>query len=584
MSVSYRTVIFILSILISLSYSAAQEFSPGPYGTGYTDIAGPFFLPDLNAETAGDVNFDGVLNVQDIIIVVGAVLGVNELSEEQFQEADTNTDGVIDILDIVSFVNMVLYPQPPGWDFEANWNGEESYIFIHYSALVNTSPALWASNTKQQLLENSPLNVHYFFLSDNFTYMADVANMQSEFETVLESLSPELQDHWRTHLHFIPVRSNNLGNWISDTIYGKYAFGIDRFQRIREVGYLGNPNGFTGTHMSYLAHEAIHYNQQWNLFGTLDLAMTEIAIFDSVLYSGGWSPTITSNIILPDDAALSTYTKMEVEAYMACAGYLDDNCDDYDRIAKLKVCEADGSDCREIARWITPFDRQPHFLTDITPYLAALRPGGEKQFKFTISGWPNSIIFIKLRFFADDTPEETPFEIIPLWNQTRSFNEDYNAAFDPIVFYVPEDASKVQFVSYITGHGMACDVGNCAEFCNSGHLFEINGGVGNFQKTHPEAGTLTHCMDLEQIANGVVPNQWGTWGYGRAGWCPGWEVAPFIQDISEWTFPGDDNVITYEGCFIQNESQGCTDWPAPVDCGGGYAAEINMSSYIIIWH
>ena len=46
----------------------------------------------------------------------------------------------------------------------------------------------------------------------------------------------------------------------------------------------------------------------------------------------------------------------------------------------------------EIAKWITPFDRQPHHLTDISPFLASLRPGGDKIVKFQESGWPNSLL------------------------------------------------------------------------------------------------------------------------------------------------------------------------------------------------
>ena len=112
--------------------------------------------------------------------------------------------------------------------------------------------------------------------------------------------------------------------------------------------------------------------------------------------------------------------------------YSDDGCDDYDRIAHMYLCQgqcfetiyysdndettcaengyswdSDNSicyqnnfldditqedcpegywnlnrECHEIARWITPFDRQPHHLTDITPFISSLRPGGTKLFKF----------------------------------------------------------------------------------------------------------------------------------------------------------------------------------------------------------
>ena len=32
------------------------------------------------------------------------------------------------------------------------------------------------------------------------------------------------------------------------------------------------------------------------------------------------------------------------------------------------IRDRDESNCHEVARWITPFDRQPHHLTDISPF------------------------------------------------------------------------------------------------------------------------------------------------------------------------------------------------------------------------
>ena len=59
----------------------------------------------------GDVNFDGIINVLDIVGLVNIVLGVNTSPEEQtLYAADVNQDQVIDILDIVLTVNNVLNP------------------------------------------------------------------------------------------------------------------------------------------------------------------------------------------------------------------------------------------------------------------------------------------------------------------------------------------------------------------------------------------------------------------------------------------------------------------------------------------
>lgn len=56
----------------------------------------------------GDVNFDGVINVLDIVNVINDILGVNQLSEESFVPADVNMDGIINVLDILNIVNIIV--------------------------------------------------------------------------------------------------------------------------------------------------------------------------------------------------------------------------------------------------------------------------------------------------------------------------------------------------------------------------------------------------------------------------------------------------------------------------------------------
>ena len=235
--------VFLLVTLITFCFS--EDFSDGPYGTGYFDIAGPFELPDLNMSFEGDVNYDEIINIQDIILVVSHILGSNTLYGEQFDQGDINNDSIIDILDIVNIVDMVLHPSDPLWSFENEWTGEDSYIFIHYDPSVGNSTALWGSNTKQQLLEDSPMNVHYFFISSRSQYESDLGYIKSDFDSILSNFSEELQAHWKSHLHFVNVRSTTMDNWLSESLSGTYGISIDCFQRIREIGYLGNPASFT---------------------------------------------------------------------------------------------------------------------------------------------------------------------------------------------------------------------------------------------------------------------------------------------------------------------------------------------------
>ena len=580
----FKKIFLMLLCLVNIVIS--DEFnSEGPYGVLYFDTAAPFTVSDLNASLSGDVNLDETVNIQDILLIINNVLGNINFNTEQNQQADTNNDDIIDILDIISLVNFILNPQPFGWDFETEWTGSDSYIFVQYDPNITNSTALWLSNTKQTLLNNSPMNVHYFFISNRTMYDSDVEFIKADFDEIISNMSPELQMHWNNHLHFINQKTSELNNWLTTALSGKTAIAIDQSQKLRQIGYLGNPATFSGTYISYLAHEAVYFDYEYNTFNESEDTYDEIVVFDGDHYTGGWAASISNTIEIPTELSSLAYNQMKVELLRGCPNanmeYDDAGCDDYDRIAHLFLCDLDGSNCNEITRWITPFDRQPHSLTDITPFLATFRENGgqQKVLKFQESGWPNSLLTLKIRLYYGPNTNGVQREFQPLWNGTVQFNPEYSSNRPPQVFSVPSNATKVEFVSYLTGHGWgSAGCFNCCEFCNSRHIFSVNGGVYEFSKDHPNATDNNHCMDVETIAQGVIPNQYGTWGYGRAGWCPGQDVAPYVVDITDYVIAGEENVIDYEACRVSGNS--CV---APPTCqGDGYCPEIAFSSYIII--
>ena len=56
----------------------------------------------------GDVNFDGVVDVKDAVLVKQHILGIRELTDEEFVRADTNMDEVVNIIDLVFIIKVLI--------------------------------------------------------------------------------------------------------------------------------------------------------------------------------------------------------------------------------------------------------------------------------------------------------------------------------------------------------------------------------------------------------------------------------------------------------------------------------------------
>jgi hypothetical protein len=56
----------------------------------------------------GDLNQDSIVNVLDIVQLVGIILGNIELEPHHLESGDLNNDGQLNVVDIVSLVNLIL--------------------------------------------------------------------------------------------------------------------------------------------------------------------------------------------------------------------------------------------------------------------------------------------------------------------------------------------------------------------------------------------------------------------------------------------------------------------------------------------
>jgi hypothetical protein len=108
--------------------------------------------------------------------------------------------------------------------------------------------------------------------------------------------------------------------------------------------------------------------------------------------------------------------------------------------------------------------------------------------------------------------------------------------------------------------------GNCAEFCEVENTFAANGTPNVI--SFPVAGADDGCM--QQVDSGTVPNQYGTWWFGRAGWCPGRQADMVTIDVTDQAELGAENAIAYEAWY------GSTPYP-------GDGAGIEIKSWLVVY-
>lgn len=462
------------------------------------------------------------------------------------------------------------------WNFAENWTGCETYLFIPDNPAQENrfKDTLWTRDLAA-FLDRLPANTQAFFVATQ----TDQADRDTAFEPLLAQWDEYVADfseqelaNWRRRIHFITsVTARELDGWPGEHMKNpRFGVGIDRFQRIRFIGSFADQNRFDGgvgwfaPNLSMAANEAIYYNFESDRADRMDaVGATEITLFDNVEISDpGWAGVRGyTTVTLPGAAEMAEFDTAELDLYLGCVGdgeYGD--CPAWDYINWLYLCDTDDeATCTtEFGRWITTYHREGRWVHDVSALLPLIANGGERMFAF-YSQQPYEVT-LTLRLSNQGKPER-PDESVFLF-AGGDFDPDYNDAYAPTDIDVPDDAAKVELATMITGHGGASP-GNCAEFCDTTHTFFVNGE--EYVIEFPEAGTATDCMD--KTDEGTVPNQFGTWWYGRSGWCPGKEVQVVMTDVTAAVTAGETATFDYEGLYHGE--------PYP----GG--ATIQMSSWVV---
>jgi hypothetical protein len=470
------------------------------------------------------------------------------------------------------------------WTLSDHWTGCDSYLFLNlYNSSGYTYTDELLGSDLEEWLEASPRDVHYFFLSYEQTSSAildDVEEAADQVEDALEDLDKELAEHWRDRIHFVTETAwtaGGLGTVLQN--YGLWHVGIDRYQYLREVGLMYDAASSFNPYALWLWGKEAEY---YNFVVARDEAMaaeedvTVLRAFDAeYLSDGSWSGTRGSaTVTFPDAKTMATFDTMELDLTMECTGHPEpEYCGEWDYLVYAYLCDADdpateedeSTSCPELGRFITTYARPGRWVLDVTPYLAWLQDGGDRTVQFwTVQGYD---ITLDIRL-SNRGVGDRPYEIEYLWSG-GTLNDQYNTNHEALVITPPEDATRAAIVATISGHGYSSDAEYCGEFCNHENHFTVNGG-STYTKDHPEASTAHGCA--ETVSEGTVPNQWGTWVYGRGGWCPGLQVDQWVQDITADLTFGEENTLEYSVTI---------DGVEPYDTSTD--GRIDMTSYIVYY-
>lgn len=497
------------------------------------------------------------------------------------------------------------------------WTGHHSVLFVLRYGTSAYNKQVWGSDIKA-LLKRAPASTVLVFGSLDTSWLADVEEMRGRVEAALGSLDAEAQASWSDRIHYMAVRGGELPFVVEQSTFW---FAIDRFQRWREIGSLYD--FVTGASpIEFMGHEPIWFDYEARIANEMAaLGATVVPVWSGEQHQGGWGGGYASRktVELPPAAEMATYDSLAVHLVTSCPNHKqskDQGCNEWDYIQDLRICDVEipgepppatcaegdtlpcscarpdgttvtkeracladgtgygacGCGCdAELMRWVTSYGREGEWVTDVSPLLALLKDGGPVTFQF---GGANGYVLDLELLLWNAGKGVRPTKALHLWGNGggEGFGPTYNDGKHPDVsFEAPPGTTRAEIYAVISGHGFGGSKENCAEFCNHQHKFTLNGK--SWIKTHPMAGTPYGCRD--QIPDGVVPNQFGSWVFGRGGWCPGMQVDPWVADVTaklEAT-----NTLSYLG------QVGGKDYDPVITDPGAYQAEIKMASWLIFY-
>tara|TARA_B110001454_G_scaffold36928_1_gene36468 strand:+ start:33 stop:998 length:966 start_codon:yes stop_codon:yes gene_type:complete len=93
-------------VIRTWTIAAYQQNKPNPFILDETLVLRAYFPDEIMM--LGDLNGDTILNILDVVTMVGYIMGNTELNPPYDTAADMNEDGIVNVLDVVTLVNFIL--------------------------------------------------------------------------------------------------------------------------------------------------------------------------------------------------------------------------------------------------------------------------------------------------------------------------------------------------------------------------------------------------------------------------------------------------------------------------------------------
>ncbi|MAX69448.1 MAG: hypothetical protein CMP60_07190 [Flavobacteriales bacterium] len=143
-----RYVYIVTTLIFTFIYSHSTDYSYD-------------FIEASNYRTLGDINEDGAINIQDVVLLINLIL-----SNEHNDLADLNNDNISNVLDVVQIINVILYGQEYQECLELDYSTEgiltnlSEQIFNDDESVNTFSIYSWTSDESDRILSGNGIPNH----------------------------------------------------------------------------------------------------------------------------------------------------------------------------------------------------------------------------------------------------------------------------------------------------------------------------------------------------------------------------------------------------------------------------------------